>query len=534
VKISQHLELYSSIRIDQFSLLITIQLLIMATEQTGLLQIANTNADLLPVSLTGDLMLTTSTANQRIIVGPSNTTNPLLLTPSSAAISNLTVQNLTTTLPASSITPGTFQGTSASTYNFPGSVVASNLTITSTINAGTLRGQIAASNIVPGTFASGPFTFPGDVTVDSHLTASALTAPLAASNILPGTFQGTVSDTYIFPGTITCSLAASNIMNGAFKPGTYSFETVTMSNATVAGTLTASLPASSITPGAFNPGTYAFETVTMSNATVAGTLTASLPASSITTGAFNPGTYAFETVTMSNATVAGTLTASLPASSITTGAFRNGLYTFSNIAASNLTVASTINASNITATGTLSGTIAPSSITTGAFRNGLYTFSNIAASNLTVLGVTSSNTWSTLRVSTSNFTFVNSNVFVGIGVSNPSYPLHVVGSTTNANIFTNGDITAFSDARAKMDLRVINNALDKVRHINGYTYARVEAPEGRRMAGVVAQEVMEVLPEVIYTDDKGYLSVAYANMVSLLIEAIHELERKVDALSSKQ
>jgi hypothetical protein len=237
----------------------------------------------------------------------------------------------------------------------------------------------------------------------------------------------------------------------------------------------------------------------------------------------------------------------VPASGIIPGAFQPGMYTFQNIGASNVTVSSSLNtsniiapgtitannltASNITVSGTVSGNIAASSITTGAFRNGLYTFSNIEASNLAVLSVTSSNTWSTLRTTLSNYTFVNSNVFVGIGISNPSFPLHVVGSATNANIFTNGDITAFSDARAKTDLKVINNALDKVRQINGYTYARMEAPEGRRMAGVVAQEVEKVLPEVIYMDDKGYMSVAYANMVSLLIEAVHELERKVDALT---
>jgi hypothetical protein len=155
----------------------------MATEQTGLLQIANANADLLPVSQVGDLMLTTSTASQRILIGTSNTNNTLLLTPSSAAVSNLTVRTLNTTLAASSIAPGTFQGTSVSAYNFPGLVVASNLTIASTINAGNIRGQIAASNIVPGAFSNGAFTFPGSITTSTFMSSIAQANAIVASNI---------------------------------------------------------------------------------------------------------------------------------------------------------------------------------------------------------------------------------------------------------------------------------------------------------------------------------------------------------------
>jgi hypothetical protein len=119
---------------------------------------------------------------------------------------------------------------------------------------------------------------------------------------------------------------------------------------------------------------------------------------------------------------------------------------------------------------------------------------------------------------------------VGIGLVSPSYKLHV-----NGTIYAVGDITAFSDARSKTALRQIDGALDKIDALHGYTYERTDegfalGAEGKRYAGVLAQEVQQVLPEVVYTDNDGSLSVAYGNLVSLLIQGIKELRQEVAAL----
>ena len=139
---------------------------------------------------------------------------------------------------------------------------------------------------------------------------------------------------------------------------------------------------------------------------------------------------------------------------------------------------------------------------------------------------------------TSQWSQINANVFigassnVGIGTTNPgSYPLSVIGNASSVTIYTNGDISAFSDARYKTNLQVIDGALDRVRAIHGYTYQRTDNSNSRRQAGVLAQEVQQVLPEVVYAETDGTLSVAYANMVPLLLEAIKELEARVNALS---
>ena len=91
----------------------------------------------------------------------------------------------------------------------------------------------------------------------------------------------------------------------------------------------------------------------------------------------------------------------------------------------------------------------------------------------------------------------------------------------------NNDVTAFSDERLKDDIETIENALDRVKEMRGVTFTR----EGREGTGVIAQEMQKVMPEVVH--DKGeYMSVAYGNLVGVLIEAIKELEKKVEKLEN--
>lgn len=111
------------------------------------------------------------------------------------------------------------------------------------------------------------------------------------------------------------------------------------------------------------------------------------------------------------------------------------------------------------------------------------------------------------------------------------------------NVWTSGNVTAYSDIRVKENLEIIPNALEKVSKLNGYTFDRTDIEtdnEGntpkKRQAGVVAQEVLEVLPEVVSgneDDPDGHLSVAYGNMVGLLIEAIKEQQEQIEELKAR-
>ena len=96
--------------------------------------------------------------------------------------------------------------------------------------------------------------------------------------------------------------------------------------------------------------------------------------------------------------------------------------------------------------------------------------------------------------------------------------------SNTGTITASGDITAFSDERLKSDIETIDNALDKVMNMRGVSYIK-QAEKG---IGVIAQEVEKVLPEVV--TDGEYKSVAYGNIVGVLIEAIKEQQKQIDEL----
>ncbi len=123
---------------------------------------------------------------------------------------------------------------------------------------------------------------------------------------------------------------------------------------------------------------------------------------------------------------------------------------------------------------------------------------------------------------------IQTNGNVGIGDSTPSYKLDV-----NGTIRATGDVIAYSDARVKDNVVTIGNALEKVTQLRGVSYTRNDVEDTTTKIGVIAQEVLEVLPEVVQEDDEGKYSVAYGNMVGLLIESIKELKAEIEELKKQ-
>jgi hypothetical protein len=106
--------------------------------------------------------------------------------------------------------------------------------------------------------------------------------------------------------------------------------------------------------------------------------------------------------------------------------------------------------------------------------------------------------------------------------------------TTAGAVTFRGDVTAFSDARIKDNVETIPDALAKVEAIRGVTFTRTDTEDTKkRHAGVIAQEVEEVLPEVVSTNTEGMKTVAYGNMVGLLIEAVKELSAQNKVLMAR-
>ena len=124
----------------------------------------------------------------------------------------------------------------------------------------------------------------------------------------------------------------------------------------------------------------------------------------------------------------------------------------------------------------------------------------------------------------------NNNVYynagnIGIGTSAPKYPLHVVGT-----IYTTNSVITSSDLKIKTNISTLTNALDTVKKLRGVSYDRIE--NGERQIGMIAQEVQEVLPEVVSEVQDG-LAVAYGNVVGLLVEAIKEMSNEIAELKQR-
>jgi hypothetical protein len=92
-----------------------------------------------------------------------------------------------------------------------------------------------------------------------------------------------------------------------------------------------------------------------------------------------------------------------------------------------------------------------------------------------------------------------------------------------------GNVTAYSDIRLKTDLTKIGDALAKVKALTGYTYTRTDT--GERQTGLIAQDVQAVLPEAVIEGER--LSLAYGNLMGLMVEAVKELAARVEQLEGR-
>ena len=159
--------------------------------------------------------------------------------------------------------------------------------------------------------------------------------------------------------------------------------------------------------------------------------------------------------------------------------------------------------------------IAAPAFTTRSVGTKIVLFPNVGASAADyAIGIDSSTLWQSIPDSTGTFKWY-------AGQTN-------IGTLSGTGTFTvTGNITAYSDERLKSNIKTIENALNKVSKLRGVSFDK----NGESGIGVIAQEVQEILPEVV--QDGEYLSVAYGNIVGLLIEAIKEQQVQIENLKSR-
>ena len=222
-----------------------------------------------------------------------------------------------------------------------------------------------------------------------------------------------------------------------------------------------------------------------------------------------------------NVTSATTLSSTLAVTSSTT--IGGSLGVTDGITGASLGVTGGITGASLGVTGSISGgSISGSSLTTNG---GSISGGSISGSSLTTNGGSISGG----SISGSSLT-TNGGDISG-------------GSISGNSISSQNDIIAFaSDIRLKTNIEPIENALDKVLNLNGFTYNFNEIGKGLgfdtllRHAGVSAQEVQAVLPEVIAPApaNNDYITVKYEKLVPLLIEAIKELKKEIEDLKQSK
>jgi len=201
----------------------------------------------------------------------------------------------------------------------------------------------------------------------------------------------------------------------------------------------------------------------------------------------------------------------------------------------------TVNEIGYMGIGTGPGTSAPSGplvINTSSYSNIAYIQQNNSAGNV-----------ATFVAANSSNVVINNYGYVGIGTSSPVVPLHVEGSqfydgfaNFNKGVYINGNLEVYGDAiahgnqvvdsdvRLKDNVKKIDGALDKLKQLTGYTFTMKN--NGKKSTGLIAQEVIRVLPEAVNTDNE-YLGLAYGNLMGLVIESIKELSNSLDEVKKK-
>jgi len=137
-----------------------------------------------------------------------------------------------------------------------------------------------------------------------------------------------------------------------------------------------------------------------------------------------------------------------------------------------------------------------------------------------------------------------SKTYVGISTDNPQATLDINGTmavtstsifkdnvTVNGTIFAKAHVLTTSDSNLKENLMVIDDPITKINKLTGYTFHRTDID--MMESGLIAQDVVKVLPEVVSRTPDGYYAIAYGSMAGLFVECIKSLNDKIDGLQKE-
>lgn len=127
-----------------------------------------------------------------------------------------------------------------------------------------------------------------------------------------------------------------------------------------------------------------------------------------------------------------------------------------------------------------------------------------------------------------------------------SLGIGTAASGTTGEIRATNEVTAYysSDSRLKENVQTIENALDKLRQLNGVMFDWTDevilqrgGEDGyfvrKHDTGLIAQQVEEVLPEVVADRQDGYKAIKYEKMAGLIIQGINELSEEIKTIKER-
>ena len=432
------------------------------------------------------------------IVSGSSQITPLLPTGvisgssqlNNASIENLTVINLTTVNETASVLfssgSNTFGDFGNDTHNFTGSVkISGSLTTIGASTATSFNGIINATNgVVSG---SSQITYTGISSIPAGIVSG---SSQTIANLPTGTVSGSIQvlgGTGIVSGSSQITYTSISSIPGGIVSGSIQ---VLGGTGIVSGSSQITYTGISSIPGGIVSGSTQV-TPLLPTGTVSGSSQV-LGGTTIHSGSFFNGI----SVVSGSAQIDGSLLGSNK--TITIGS------TSTTLGGTSTTIAGLTSVTSTTFVGDLTGNVTGNASGTAA------TVTTAAQPAITSVG-----TLTTLTVSGATATGA----------------LTVTGAVT-----ATGDITAFftSDKRHKNNIQTIPNALEKVTKLNGVTWEWNddvnEVTKSTPKTGLIAQEVQEVLPEVVKTRDDGFLALDYSKMMGLMVEAIKEQQQQIEKL----
>jgi len=123
------------------------------------------------------------------------------------------------------------------------------------------------------------------------------------------------------------------------------------------------------------------------------------------------------------------------------------------------------------------------------------------------------------------------NSYVGIGSTNPGYRLELPNTASTAGQGRANAWQTYSDQRYKTNVTTISNSLNKVLQLRGVNYNWING--GQYSSGFIAQEVENIIPELVSTDANGYKSLDYGRFTPYLVESIKLQQNAIFDLSTK-